>query len=76
MKIKTSITLSENLVDEIDEYADQFKNRSAFLETAAWAYIAQLQRAQRDAADIAIMDQWADDLDAEVIDALTYQVAP
>lgn len=76
MKIKTSITLSENLVGEIDEYVDQFKNRSAFLETAAWAYIAQLRRAQRDAADIEIMDQWVDDLNAEVMDALEYQVAP
>jgi len=76
MKIKTSITLSENLVEDIDEYVDQFKNRSAFLEAAAWAFIAQLRRAQRDAADIAIMDQWADELNAEVADALDYQVSP
>ena len=76
MKIKTSVTLSENLVNEIDGYTDQFKNRSAFLETAAWAYIAKLHRAQRDAADIEIIDRWADDLNDEAMDALTYQVAP
>ena len=73
MKIKTSITLSEELVHEIDAYGARFKNRSAFLETAARYFITQLRRAEQDARDIEIIDQWADDLNEEVMDALSYQ---
>ena len=70
MKIKTSVTLSEELVHEIDAYSDRFKNRSVFLETAARYYITQLRRAGQDARDVEIIDQWADDLNEEVLDAL------
>ena len=73
MKIKTSITLSQELVNEIDEYSDQFKNRSAFLETAARYFITQLRRAEQDAQDVEIINQWADELNEEVMDALNYQ---
>jgi len=73
MKIKTSVTLSEELVHEIDAYTDRFKNRSAFLETAARYFIKQIRRAEQDARDIEIIDQWADDLNEEVMDALEYQ---
>jgi metal-responsive CopG/Arc/MetJ family transcriptional regulator len=75
MKVKTSVTLSEELVQEIDAYTDRFKNRSNFLETAARYYIRQLRRAEQDARDVEIIDQWADDLNDEVSDALDYQVA-
>ncbi len=75
MKVKTSITLSEDLVQTIDEYSDEFKNRSAFLETAAWAFIDQLQRAERDAQDIEIINRRAEYLNDEVMDALAYQVS-
>lgn len=74
MKIKTSVTLSEDLVRTIDEFSDQFKNRSAFLETAAWAFIDQLRRAKRDARDIEIINRRAEYLNDEVMDALEYQV--
>jgi len=75
MKIKTSITLTEDLVQAIDEYSDQFKNRSAFLETAAWAFVDQLQRAERDAQDIEIINRRTEYLNDEVMDVLTYQVS-
>ncbi len=75
MKVKTSITLSEDLLKTIDEVAGEAVNRSNFLETAAWAYIAALRRAQQNALDHEIIDRRADYLNAEVIDALAYQVA-
>jgi hypothetical protein len=40
MKIKTSITLSQELINMIDRLPGQYQNRSFFLETAAWAFIA------------------------------------
>ena len=44
MKVKTSITLSEDLLKAIDEYAGEYKNRSEFIEDAVRAFIIQLIR--------------------------------
>ncbi len=74
MKIKISITLSEELVKEIDELASNEQNRSAFLETAAWEYITKLRRAQRNARDLAILNEKGNYFNGEVADALSYQV--
>lgn len=74
MKVKTSITLSQDLLQAIDQLPDQYHNRSNFLELAAWRYIAQLRRAEQDRRDIEIINQRADYLNAEVMDALQCQV--
>jgi metal-responsive CopG/Arc/MetJ family transcriptional regulator len=73
MKIKTSITLSENLLTRIDQLAGHYKNRSIFLETAAWAFIEYLQRVERNARDLEILNQRADTLNEEALDVLSYQ---
>ena len=52
MKIKTSITLSQELFNTIDDLPDQYGNRSLFLETAAWTFIRQLRRAEQAARDL------------------------
>lgn len=75
MKVKTSVTLSQELLDIIDELPEQYHNRSLFLETAAWAFIQQMRRAEAAARDLEILDRRADHLNAEVMDALDYQVA-
>jgi metal-responsive CopG/Arc/MetJ family transcriptional regulator len=75
MKIKTSVTISQELLKVMDEFLDSDKNRSLFLERAAWSYIAKLRRAQRNARDIDIINQRAEYLNTEVLDALSYQVA-
>ena len=75
MKIKTSVTISQELLKVMDEFLDSDKNRSLFLEKAAWSYIAKLRRAHRNARDIDIINQRADYLNTEVLDALSYQVA-
>jgi metal-responsive CopG/Arc/MetJ family transcriptional regulator len=74
MKIKTSITLSEDLLKAIDEYIGEYKNRSEFIEEAVRAFIRQLIRRQQDARDLAIINQRADYLNQEAADVLTYQV--
>lgn len=74
MKIKTSITLSQELLSSIEGLPEQYRNRSFFLETAAWEFIAQLRRAKRAARDLEILNRHADELNQEVADALTYQV--
>ncbi|HXW01331.1 MAG TPA: hypothetical protein VEC93_23175 [Anaerolineae bacterium] len=78
MKVKTSITLSENLITTIDQLidqgSDQFQNRSIFLEKAAWAFIAQLHYDEQTTRDIEIINRRADYLNQETMDALSYQV--
>jgi len=74
MKIKTSVTISQELLAVMDNFLDADKNRSQFLEKAAWNYIAKLRRAQRNARDIEIIDRRAEYLNGEVLDALAYQV--
>lgn len=75
MKVKTSITISQELLTVLDEYLSAEQSRSLFLEQAAWAYIAKLRRAQRNARDLEILNRRADFLNEEVQDALSYQIA-
>jgi metal-responsive CopG/Arc/MetJ family transcriptional regulator len=73
MKVKTSITLSKDLLKAIDQFSTQYKNRSDFLEAAARALIAQLLRDAQNAKDLAILNRRADVLNREAADVLTYQ---
>ena len=73
MRIKTSITLSKDLVARMDRVES---NRSAFLEKAAIAYLARLDRAARDLRDREILDRHAARLNRECEDVLGYQELP
>lgn len=70
MRVKASVTLPEALLTEIDRVDD---NRSAFLERAALAYLGSLEKSQREAMDMAILEQNAEFLNAEAKDVLEYQ---
>jgi metal-responsive CopG/Arc/MetJ family transcriptional regulator len=76
MKVKTSITLSEDLLEAIDRRSAQFKNRSNFVEAAIRAYIAQMIHDEQNAKDLAIINRQADRLNQEAADVLAYQVIP
>ena len=74
MKIKTSITLSEDLLENVDRLAVNYKNRSDFIETALQKIVAQMIRAEQDARDIEIYKKHLDELNEEAEDVLKYQV--
>ena len=74
MKVKTSITLSDEVLERIDRRGGQFKNRSVFLEVAAKAFLAQLEREELNARDLEIINRHADRLNDEASDVLAYQV--
>jgi metal-responsive CopG/Arc/MetJ family transcriptional regulator len=76
MKIKTSITLAEDLLKVIDEQSGPHKNRSVFIEKAVRAYVAQVTRDRQNARDLDIINRQADRLNQEAEDVLTYQVLP
>jgi metal-responsive CopG/Arc/MetJ family transcriptional regulator len=76
MKIKTSITLAEDLLKAIDEQPGAHKSRSDFIERAVRSYITQNIRDRQNARDLEIINRKADRLNEEANDVLAYQVIP
>lgn len=73
MKIKTSITLSEDLLHSIDEIAGKQKNLSEFIEKATWDFIDKQAKRKRDMEDLKILNKKAERLNREAEDVLSYQ---
>ncbi len=73
MKEKTSITLSKEVLSGIDHLAGSKQSRSAFIEAVLVQYLRRRTRAQRDARDMAIINQNAEQLNRDALDALEYQ---
>jgi metal-responsive CopG/Arc/MetJ family transcriptional regulator len=73
VRVKVSITLSKELLCRLDRVD---RNRSALLERAAVAYLAQLERQVRDRKDIAIIERNAKRLNRDAMDTLEYQRLP
>jgi metal-responsive CopG/Arc/MetJ family transcriptional regulator len=76
MKVKTSITLSEDVLAAVDQLAGTHQNRSAFIEAAVRAFIADLERQKRNARDLEIINRCEAALNEEALDVLSYQVIP
>ncbi len=74
MKVKTSITLSNEILEAIDLHIGEYRSRSEFIETAARKLIVQLAREEAERRDLEIINRHADSLNAEAEDVLTYQV--
>jgi metal-responsive CopG/Arc/MetJ family transcriptional regulator len=74
MKVKTSVTLSDTLLAEIDRHAGKNANRSEFIEAAVRSYLAALVRRQQNLRDLAIINRRAARLNREARDVLDYQI--
>ena len=73
MKIKTSLTLSEELLTVIDKKAAAHKSRSDFIENALWTYLKHLVHLEQNKRDLQIINENADFLNREAQDVLEYQ---
>ncbi|MEJ7709258.1 MAG: ribbon-helix-helix domain-containing protein [Pyrinomonadaceae bacterium] len=73
MKVKTSITLSEDVVEAVDELAGEVGNRSEFIETALRSYIARIKRAEQNSRDLEIINRRHVRLNREAEDVLAFQ---
>jgi metal-responsive CopG/Arc/MetJ family transcriptional regulator len=73
VRVKTSITLPKALLQRLDRLGE---NRSALIEQAALVYLAHLEKQSRDRKDLDILNQNADRLNGEAMDALEYQQLP
>jgi len=77
MRVKTSVTLSEELLAAIDDRAtQQKKTRSDFIEAILRTFVTQLIQNERNARDLEIINRNADFLNGEASDVLEYQVLP
>ena len=74
MKVKTSISLSQDLVRQIDGLAAQYGNRTAVIEKAIRDFLAAEAKRKRDLSDLDILNRHADALNREAGDVLDYQV--
>ena len=75
MKVKTSVTLTPQLIEAIDQQCGAGGTRSEFLEKAAWEVLRARQRYERGERDKRIYEEHADELNAEAEDVLAMQAA-
>lgn len=76
MKVKTSVTLSDDVLCQIDREIGEHGNRSQFIEKAVKRYFRLQRKAERDAHDAAIYRQSAQRFDAETDEVLADQDDP
>lgn len=74
MKVKTSVTLSEELIRQIDALSGQYGTRSALIEQAVRDFLTAQAKRTREAQDLEILNQRAEALNVEAEDVLSYQV--
>jgi metal-responsive CopG/Arc/MetJ family transcriptional regulator len=74
MKLKTSVTLSEDLVKSIGRATRKGENRSQAIERLLRETLAARTQQAANARDRALIDRHAEELNAEAEDVLGYQV--
>ena len=74
MKVKTSVTLEQNVARALDRIVGRGGSRSAVIEQAVREFLERRLRVSRDAKDLAVLNRNADRLNREATDVLGYQV--
>ncbi len=74
MKIKTSVTISDDVLKAVDEFTGAHSNRSKFIESAVVRFIEHLRRKRQNAKDLAIINRRSKRLNREALEVLEYQV--
>lgn len=73
MKEKTSLTLSPELLVQIDRMAGRKQSRSAFIENVLRQFLRDRVKAERRAREIAILNKYANELNKDAEDGLDEQ---
>jgi metal-responsive CopG/Arc/MetJ family transcriptional regulator len=73
MKEKTSITLSRDVLAQVDRLAGKRYSRSALIEGVLRRYFLDRRRAALHARDLQRINQAADELNSEAADVLEFQ---
>jgi metal-responsive CopG/Arc/MetJ family transcriptional regulator len=73
MRVKTSVTIDEDLLRAIDKATTAGRSRSRIIEDAARLYLSARNRAAREDRDLTILNATAAELNLEMEDVLAYQ---
>lgn len=76
MKVKTSITLSPEVLEAVDRVAGVTSSRSEIIEQAIREFLVTRARARRDARDTELINEFADQFEAEMADIIATQIEP
>ncbi len=76
MKVKTSITLSPEVLEAVDRVAGSTSSRSEVIELAIREFLMTRARAKRDARDVELINEFADELEIEMASVLLHQIEP
>ena len=74
MSVRMSVSLPDDLAQTIKILSHHYKSQSVFVETALRRFISQIRREEQQQRDIEIINRHADQLNAETLDALRYQI--
>ncbi|MGB2592408.1 MAG: ribbon-helix-helix domain-containing protein [Candidatus Acidiferrum sp.] len=75
MKKKTSVTLSEDVLSQVDRLAGSKQSRSAFIERVLRKYLRDQHKAALHARDLARINRAAEQLNREAADVLDFQAS-
>ena len=73
MKVETTITLLEEIVEAVDNIAGASGSRSEVIETALRPYLAQTKGDEQNRRDLEIINRRAARLNREAEDVLAFQ---
>ena len=74
MKLKTSITLGQEMITAVNEAAREGESRSQVIERLLRRSFSVQERVNVDKRDRNIINEHADELNEEAVDVLAYQV--
>ena len=75
MKEKTSVTLSKDVLKDVDRLAGSKDSRSAFIERVLRRYLRDRAKAALEARDLERLNSGADRLNREAAEILEYQAS-
>jgi len=75
MKEKTSVTLSKDVLEDVDRLAGSRYSRPAFIERVPRKYLRERAKAAAQARDLERINGAADRLNVEAADVLDYQAS-
>lgn len=73
MKVKTTLTLPDELLADLDQLAGPGISRSTFVERILRDFLDQREGARRLALDVAAINEHAARLNAEMVDVVSFQ---
>ena len=74
MKVKTSVSLSRETLKAIDRLAGKSRSRSSVIEWAIQELLDRESRRLQDEREIALINEHADELNRNALDALADQI--